>query len=435
MNSKRKISRFGPIKPKSAPLKRLLKKQAIKTIVKKDISNEINPTLNLLLRGITSGVGNVMLPGGVGSLGGDFIGNSAHKMFKQITGYGDYKVHDNTIVTDSVPSFIKESRGTRVYHREYIKDIFSDPQTVGKFFDNSNGYNAQGYINPGNVVLFPWLSKIAMNYEQFYIHGMVFEFKTTSGDALTSTNTALGSVIMATQYNSNALPFFDKRTMENYEYSVSTVPSISVIHPIECSPAETPVRLLYVRNSNINYVPASDRRLYDLGNFTIATSGFQGVNVNCGELWVTYDIEFFKPIQPKNVTGFYHLASSVFNASNPFGTTVATPVAYPSYMSSYISISGSVITFAANFTSNVLITYTATASSAQPFTVVGSSGATALPLYETDTQSIFDASNGTNMVCLSAFSIVNGGVVTFSGGTLTTPTLMDLFIVAGDLNF
>jgi hypothetical protein len=40
--------------------------------------------------------------------------------------------------------------------------------------------------------MFPWLSNIAQNFESYKLRGLVFEFKSMSGDALTSTNTALG---------------------------------------------------------------------------------------------------------------------------------------------------------------------------------------------------------------------------------------------------
>ena len=51
-------------------------------------------------------------------------------------------------------------------------------------------------INAANPKTFPWLSQIAANYEQYDIEGMVF-----SADALNSTKTALGTVMMATQYD------------------------------------------------------------------------------------------------------------------------------------------------------------------------------------------------------------------------------------------
>lgn len=75
---------------------------------------------------------------------------------------------------------------------------------------------------------------------------------------------------------------------------VSTRPSGSVIHPVECSPRETPITRLWVRNTNYSQYSTVDPRLYDLGVFQLATVGMQAA-ANIGELWVSYDVEFFKP--------------------------------------------------------------------------------------------------------------------------------------------
>lgn len=47
-------------------------------------------------------------------------------------------------------------------------------------------------LNPGQKSLFPWLAGIASNFESYKFHGLVFEYKSMSADALNSTNTALG---------------------------------------------------------------------------------------------------------------------------------------------------------------------------------------------------------------------------------------------------
>lgn len=145
---------------------------------------------------------------------------------------------------------------------------------------------------------------------------MVFEFRSMSADALNSTNTALGSVVMCTDYDSADVPFSSKQQMENTEFGVSCKPSSNMIHAIECAPKVTTATELYVRARNI---PAgTDIRLYDWGKFYIATSGFQGTNVNCGELWVSYDITLIKAIEqpPGYLNNFidYNLAGTNFNS-------------------------------------------------------------------------------------------------------------------------
>jgi len=71
------------------------------------------------------------------------------------------------------------------------------------------------------------------------MHGMVFEFVSTSANALNSTNTALGQVICATNYNSSAAIYANIAEALNSEFSTCTKPSESVMHMIECAPAQS----------------------------------------------------------------------------------------------------------------------------------------------------------------------------------------------------
>lgn len=155
-------------------------------------------------------------------------------------------------------------------------------------------------INPGLPQTFPWLSQVADAYEEYRIKGMVFQFKSTAGEYVTNgggaSNGGLGTVIMATNYNSAVHPaFLDKKSMENYEFAQSAPPTKNMIHAIEAKGAGTPVKTLYLRTGD----PATgtDPRLYDLGSFCIATQGMvTDVGVaTIGELWVAYEVEFFKP--------------------------------------------------------------------------------------------------------------------------------------------
>ena len=124
-----------------------------------------------------------------------------------------------------------------------------------------------------------------------------------SADALNSTNTALGQVIMATNYDVNQPLFDSKYEMENTEFSTSVKPSLSAMHPIECARTESTLNELYVAAGG-NIPPGGTASMYNFGNFQIATNGFQAANVNIGELWVTYEVTLFKPIQTSiNETG------------------------------------------------------------------------------------------------------------------------------------
>ncbi|QMW68670.1 capsid protein [Crucivirus-133] len=260
--------------------------------------------------------------GPTGNLIGKAIGHGAHSLMKTVTGFGDYQVKGNSLMynKDAVPEFTNNPRCTIIAHREYIGDVFSGPTLSA----GATTFNATSFrINPGVAGTFPWLSSVAQNYEQYVIQGMIFEFKTNSATAVSSTNTALGTVIIASQYNSLAPEFNSKQQMENYEFCQSSVPSMSVAHPIECDPHQTQCGGIF--NVWDPVFSTGDIRLYDIGRFTIATQGMQAVGINLGELWVTYKICMLKPRLTQIAYGesdVWELEVASTTSSAPFGHPV-----------------------------------------------------------------------------------------------------------------
>lgn len=225
---------------------------------------------------------------------GKDLGGKLGGAISRLVGFGDYHVVNNTLTTvgkaidpgQAVPSFGDLSMATRIRHREYIGDIIT-PSTPATF-------TLLAYpINPGMPQTFPWLSTLANQYQQYIFNGLVFEFVSTSSEY--ATGTAMGSIILATDYDSLDSNFIDKPHMENCQYSVSAKPSMNQIHTIECLPSATANKLYYTRNGATNQ--SGDLRLYDLGNFQVATSGLTApAGAVLGELWVSFDISLFKPI-------------------------------------------------------------------------------------------------------------------------------------------
>lgn len=236
-------------------------------------------------------------PYGLGKPGaaiGQKVGSLAHYIGR-IFGSGDYMqsapVKSNSILQPQAPTFNTKSgvATVNIRHREFLGDVITS-STIGGFSINSFP------LNPGLSATFPWLSDVCgQSFQQYRINGMVFEFRSMSSDALNSTNTALGSVVMCTDYDSADAPFNSKQQMENTEFGVSCKPSSNMIHAIECAPRVTTATELYVRA----FAPPSntDIRLYDWGRTYIATTGFQAASVNIGELWVSYDITLIKAIE------------------------------------------------------------------------------------------------------------------------------------------
>lgn len=258
-------------------------------------------------------LGRTLLEEGGSMVGGLFgvpgIGKAAGGALSTVLGLGDYEVKQNLFLEGRLPKMVNipGQGGTVIRFQEYLSDVYTTPN-IGA----PDAFNLQSYIiNAANQDCFPWLSQIAGNYEQYFIEGMLFEFRSTSANALNSTNTALGSVMMATQYDVADALFASKAEMLNYEFSNSTKPSDSAVHMIECAPSQTVLNGLYTLNGNAP--SGTDARLYNLGRFCIATVGFQAANVNIGELHVTYQVRLLKP-KLYNALGF----------DNGFGILVST---------------------------------------------------------------------------------------------------------------
>jgi len=265
----------------------------------------------------------------IGSRLGGFVGNAAEDLlggFGKALGFGDYAKAGFAVKKNSLlnggndPPVVRNAKDGRfiLRHREYIQDIITGA---------AGAFSVQNLpINPGIQRTFPWLAEVAQAFEQYRLRGMLFEFKSTSGDALNSTNTALGSIIMATEYDSSRPLFTSKQQMENHQFASSARQSCSMLHPIECDRSQTPITDLYIRTG----LPSdssdndTDLRMSDWGNFQIATTGQQAASVNIGELWVTYEIELLKPcineVGPVQLSSFYFSNDGTFTAGNYFGT-------------------------------------------------------------------------------------------------------------------
>jgi len=226
-----------------------------------------------------------------------------------IWGSGDYRTNFGT----TIPAF--PATTTVITHREYLQDITSSA--------NAGAFKIDSFsLNPGLQGSFPWLSAIANNYEEYEISGMVYEFKTTSGTSVASTNTALGSVILTTQYDPTKPVFTDKQEMENYEFSQSGAPFENILHAVEAKKSLSPVKLLYIRDGTLS-TTGNDLRWTDFGRFSIATVGMQGANVNLGELWVSYKILLRKPRLPSggpSTISQGKVSRGIVTGGYPFGT-------------------------------------------------------------------------------------------------------------------
>lgn len=203
----------------------------------------------------------------------------------------------------------------RLKHKEQILDVLVPAN--GGTFQIIKAFA----LNPGLADTFPWLSGIAKNYEEYDFHSLCFYFRSTTSDT-SAVSPALGSIIMATQYNSLEDGFQDKREMENAPRVVSNKISMDLKH----SPLVNKgvLKTQYIRTAN---VPLGDVRFDDVGKTYIASSGLPigGTFVagqQMGELWVKYDVTLKKPIWNSSsvMTDHWTLNNATTLAATPLST-------------------------------------------------------------------------------------------------------------------
>lgn len=252
--------------------------------------------------------GNLFGRGSMGSSIGRWLGSGIGSIF----GSGDYQVVGNptqyNVLSGNVPKFSTERATNVVCHREYIGDI----QGTSAF--NNNTYP----LNPGVSTAFPWLQAVASNYQEYKFHGIMFEFRPLITDFVTGG--APGVVVMSTNYNAADTKYLTKQEMENAEFAVSIKPTMPLRHMVECDPKQNPMSIGYIRTGPVP--SGQDLRLYDHGLFQFATQGNPVQNL--GELWVTYCVEFFKPVLSLTNqvvdTASAHLVRSAVTTAAPLGT-------------------------------------------------------------------------------------------------------------------
>lgn len=199
-------------------------------------------------------------------------------------------------VKQEIPTIVNTPDGhVTVRHKEYVADIVSG----GTAFTLIQNLQLNPGLNPENGGPFPWLSGIAQHFQQYRFNGLVFEFRSTSGT--NATTQALGEVLMSSNYNVADLPPTNKQEMLSQVFAISRVPAADFEHPIECNPRQSVAGgLLYVRSGPIPV--GQDARFYDFAETNIATQG-QTSPVTLGELWVTYQVELYKPALPSVQSG------------------------------------------------------------------------------------------------------------------------------------
>lgn len=167
-----------------------------------------------------------------------------------------------------------------VSHREYIGDI--NTEIVNNSFVISNAIQ----VNPGLYQSFPWLYRIAQNYESYTFKKLAFEFQTASS-TLSQT-----SILMAFDYDPADPAPSSKIEMMQYHSACRTQVWNSLICSADSKDLKKFAKEKYIR---VGPLPAGQTiQNYDVANFYLAYTSSTSSSF-AGELYVTYEVELQTP--------------------------------------------------------------------------------------------------------------------------------------------
>ncbi len=207
-------------------------------------------------------------------------------------------------------------RTCRIQEDEYIGEIVG-PGTGANF--NNVAYP----INPGQVGTFPWLSKIAAQWEKYHFNRLEFYYKPEVTGFATAGQS--GKVIMSIDFDASDAPPASKQQMEDTIPHADGMPSVQTRLPLAASQLHALYQTLYVRPAGLP--GASDIKTYDAGNFNIATQGLNSNSATLGELRVKYDVTLSVPVLESATTAPANNSVVVLqSASGGEALTTATPL-------------------------------------------------------------------------------------------------------------
>lgn len=244
----------------------------------------------------------------VGSKAGEYLGRVGGKLFRQITGFGDYAIQANSLL-DTGPAMFGDN-SIRIRNREL----------VGFIEGHSTFFNDPFPVNPGMASCFPYLSHIANAFQMWQPHGLIFEYMPLAYNAVASTNVSSGAVVIASNYVADEVNYASVQAAMTSQFANVSRPSTRFIHAIECARRDTAQKWYYVRAGAI---PANaDLKLYDLCKTQVITEGQDPATRQIGALWVSYDITLSKTaavaftgsdLQACHATGLNQTALAPFN--------------------------------------------------------------------------------------------------------------------------
>lgn len=354
-------------------------------------------------------------------------GNGISSLFGlgKIFGSGEYKLEQNSLMQNiggnQVPVMHSANESVRVRHREFIANV-----------NSTSAFTLTSYsINPGMAATFPYLASIARNFQEYRFKGLIFEFKSTSGTSVASTNTALGTIMLGAQYRADAPDFTSKRELLNEMWSTDAPPCSNVILPIECAPNESPMSIQYIRSGSAT----GDVKFYDLARFYIGSEGAQATSV-AGELWASYEVDLYKPQINEPGPSPFDVSSSHWRLSGVTNGLLLGTLQFPIYNGLGITLTSTTVTipYGTYFIAYSVVGTATTLTSGGAF-FVASAGASLVDVYQAgSTATNYAANPGATLVTSFVATCVVTNPSTTSDGLVTlTNWVLPASVTAGDL--
>jgi hypothetical protein len=232
----------------------------------------------------------------------------------RITGSGDgtYKTSSNLY---PVGARVKREVGKSVVieREEFIAPVVSHTTAKGLTITKYR-------YNPASFVIGNEMARTALGFEHYEPLQITIIYDSTSGDALNSTDSSLGKVCLAAQYNTFARDWDSFVELENAADSVCGAPSENLALLVECKPSRRSNRLYLVSETDPN---SAAKPFYDHCDFYVASVGLQGQAVRIGDLKIRHKVRFSDPVYRDTTMPdvVIFATGSVASANDPLSTT------------------------------------------------------------------------------------------------------------------
>jgi hypothetical protein len=168
-----------------------------------------------------------------------------------------------------------------IQHREFLSDVITAESNT---FDIA--FMAQ--INPGNKVMFPWLSGRAIGFESYNFRSLRFIYEMQSGSQTP------GTVMMAVDFDCVDPPPSSKQQMMAYKGATRSPPWFAQV--LDCARPDLHKSKSYYVLKTQEAPVNTDAKTYFVGQFFCATQVEVTADpVPVGELYVEYEVDLYTP--------------------------------------------------------------------------------------------------------------------------------------------